>query len=98
VTVIVIVTVDFDLWPFPGRRSKDSYIRYSDSVNLGMPRSRQCPRGYFSAAIGEPARNVFSRKALHLDGLSIAPHLHRPYRVDLWYGGSFSDIDFAFAA
>jgi hypothetical protein len=32
VTVVIIVTVDFDLWPFPGRRSKDSYIRYSDSI------------------------------------------------------------------
>jgi hypothetical protein len=26
VTVIIIFTVGFDLWPFPGRRSKDSYI------------------------------------------------------------------------
>jgi hypothetical protein len=32
VTVIIIVTVDFDLWPFPGRRSGDYYIRYSDSI------------------------------------------------------------------
>jgi hypothetical protein len=41
-----------------------------------MPRSRQCPREYFSAAISEPARSVFSRKVLHLDGLSIIDHIY----------------------
>jgi hypothetical protein len=65
VTVVIIVTVDFDLWHFPGRRSKDSYICYSDSITR-FSGSRQCPRGYFSTAIGEPARNFFSRKVLHL--------------------------------
>jgi hypothetical protein len=75
-----------------------SSIRIVSHDSLGMPRSRQCPREYFSAAIGEPARNVFSRKVLHLDGLGIVLHLHRPYRADLWYGGSFSDIIFAFTA
>jgi hypothetical protein len=44
--------------------------------------SRQRPKEYPSAAaIGEPARNVFLPKVLHLDGLSIVLHLHRPYRT-----------------
>jgi hypothetical protein len=33
VTIVIIVMVDFDLWPFSGRRSKDLYIRYSDSIS-----------------------------------------------------------------
>jgi hypothetical protein len=51
--------------------------------SLGIPRSRQYPRGYFSAAIGKPARNVFSRKVLRLDGLSIVLRLHRPYHITM---------------
>jgi hypothetical protein len=51
-------------------RTLISAIRIISQDSLGMLRSRQCPRGYFSAAIGEPGRNVFSLKALHLDGLS----------------------------
>jgi hypothetical protein len=46
--------------------------------------------------IGRPARNVFSRTVLHLGSLSIVLHPRRSYRVDLWCGGSFSDIVFAF--
>jgi hypothetical protein len=51
-------------------RTLISAIRIVSQDSLGIPLPRQCPRGYFSAAIGELARNVFSRKVLHLDGLS----------------------------
>jgi hypothetical protein len=58
-----------------------SKLQIVSQDSLGMPRSRQCPREYFSAASCEPARNVFSRRVLHSDGLSIVLHLHRPYRT-----------------
>jgi hypothetical protein len=49
-------------------------IRIVSQESLGMPRLKQCPTAYFTAAIREPARNVFSRKVLRLDGLSIVLH------------------------
>jgi hypothetical protein len=83
VIVIIIVMADFDLWPFQvgDLRIIIPAIRIVSQDSLGMPRSRQYPREYFSTAIGEPACNVFSRKVLHLDDLSIVLRLHRPHFV-----------------
>jgi hypothetical protein len=39
-------------------------ILYKDF--LSIPPSRHCPRGYPSAVIGRPTRNVFSRTVLYL--------------------------------
>jgi hypothetical protein len=58
-------------------------IRILYQAILSIPPSRHCPRGYPSAVIGRPARNVSSRTVLHLGGLSIALHLRRSYRITM---------------
>jgi hypothetical protein len=60
-----------------------SAIRMLYKAILSIPSSGHCPRGYSSAAIGRPARNVYSWTGLHLGGLSIVLHLRRSYRITL---------------
>jgi hypothetical protein len=60
-----------------------SVIRILDKAILSIPASRHCPRGYPYAAVGRPARNVYSRTVLHLGSLSIVLHLRRSYRITL---------------